>query len=82
MSKLLTITLSAVLAPVILAAPAFAGDDPKHPAYDFQPTILQKADPSAASSSSASSSSSDSAQASEADPKYPGAYFTPKVLYP
>lgn len=81
MSKLLTITLSAILAPVFLAAPAFASDDPKHPAYDFQPSILQKADESA-SSSPASSASSESAQASEADPKYPGAYFTPKLLYP
>ncbi|TAN48375.1 MAG: hypothetical protein EPN21_15165 [Methylococcaceae bacterium] len=77
MSTLRIMALSAVFVPVFCSTPAVAGDDPKHPAYDFMPTIIQSASPASGGASSAASS----AQTPAEDSKYPATYFTPKVIY-
>lgn len=69
-------SVAATALAVIASWPALAKDDPKHPAYDYEPST-QQADtadhqPAAAKPAQA---------ADEADPRYPAAYFTPQVVY-
>lgn len=77
MSTLRIMALSAVFVPTFLSTSAFAGDDPKHPAYDFAPTIIQ----SVSGTAGGAQNVADSTQTSAEDSKYPATYFTPKVIY-
>lgn len=85
MPILRSIALTAVIVSAFAAFPAFAVDDPAHPAYHFEPTIIIKV-PDAASASNASVAPAPTTAASAPTPqdaeKYPGAYFTPRVIYP
>lgn len=80
MSMLRTLALTAFVAPAFSMAPAFAGDDPKHPAYDFQPRIIIPAADASASTHNAHHAG-DSAAATPVDSRYPAANFIPKVIY-
>ena len=83
MLRVLAIT-TVIAAPLFVVAPAFAGDDPAHPAYDFEPTVLIKPTATTPSTFTASTALASTAEApaQPEDSKYPGAYFTPRVIYP
>ncbi|MGX2031030.1 MULTISPECIES: hypothetical protein [Methylocaldum] len=53
----------------------WAGDDPRYPAYDFEPKVIISAPEGATGDSS-------KAESPEPDSRYPAAYFEPKVIIP
>lgn len=77
--------LAAAMVSIFTIVPAFAEDDPAHPAYHFEPVIIVKADASASASTASAPTASHSAAASASEPEdsqYPAANFTPRVIYP
>ncbi|HYE36328.1 hypothetical protein [Methylocaldum sp.] len=58
-----------------LAAVSSADDDPKYPAYHFEPKVIVPAAVGAAEDISVK------AESPQADSRYPAAYFEPKVIY-
>lgn len=76
---------SFLLLGVVVTAPAIAGDDSSHPAYHFQPSVIYRdanLEKSTSTKAEASTSATKSTEGHASDPKYPAAYFTPKIIYP
>jgi hypothetical protein len=78
------------------ATPVLAGDDPRYPIYDFQPSVVYRDAELIAKSSTTPTATATGCPSSaapmaytgprvedhEPDPKYPAAYFKPTVIHP